>query len=91
MCSQTRSFSGTGTTDYRTRIPKVRRSQIALVGLVSVSTSKQETRRQHDGLDPICVKLFEEKVSGKLKVADRPGLQAALEYMRPGDLVSDQA
>lgn len=52
-----------------------------------VSTSKQETQRQHDDLDPICVKAFEEQVSGKLKVADRPGLQTALEYMRPGDIL----
>lgn len=58
--------------------------------LVRVSTSKQETQRQHDDLDPICVKVFEEKVSGKLKVADRPGLQAALEYMRPGDMLTVQ-
>jgi DNA invertase Pin-like site-specific DNA recombinase len=29
-------------------------------------------------------------VSGKLKVADRPGLQAALEYMRPGDMLTVQ-
>jgi DNA invertase Pin-like site-specific DNA recombinase len=63
---------------------------VALVGLVRVSTSKQETQRQHDDLDPICVKVFEEKVSGKLRVADRPGLQAALEYMRPGDMLTVQ-
>ncbi|WP_063002617.1 recombinase family protein [Nocardia mikamii] len=63
---------------------------MALVGLVRVSTSRQETARQHDDLDPICVKVFEEKVSGKLKVADRPGLQAALDYLRPGDLLTVQ-
>ncbi|MGW5312020.1 hypothetical protein ACWEQ0_19345 [Nocardia thailandica] len=27
--------------------------------------------------------MFEEKISGKLKVADRPGLQTALDYLRP--------
>ncbi|GAB2683295.1 recombinase family protein [Nocardia goodfellowii] len=63
---------------------------MALVGLVRVSTSKQETQRQHDDLDGICVKVFEEKVSGKLRVADRPGLQAALEYMRSGDMLTVQ-
>jgi len=61
-----------------------------LVGLVRVSTSKQEVARQHDALDPICVKVFEEKVSGKLKIADRPGMQAALDYMRPGDMLTVQ-
>ncbi|MBN9214161.1 MAG: recombinase family protein [Microbacterium sp.] len=61
---------------------------MALVGLVRVSTQKQETARQHDALDPICVKVFEEKVSGKLTVAERPGLAAALDYLRPGDMLT---
>ncbi|WP_228824625.1 recombinase family protein [Nocardia blacklockiae] len=63
---------------------------MALVGLVRVSTSKQETARQHDDLDPICVRVFEEKLSGALKLADRPGLQAALDFMRPGDMLTVQ-
>jgi len=63
---------------------------VALVGLVRVSTDKQETRRQHDALDPICIKVFEEKVSGKLSVDDRPGLEAALEYVRADDLLTVQ-
>lgn len=63
---------------------------MALVGLVRVSTAKQETARQHDALGPICVKVFEEKVSGKLAVADRPGLQEAIAYMRSGDMLAVQ-
>ncbi|MBF6129866.1 recombinase family protein [Nocardia brasiliensis] len=63
---------------------------MALVGLVRVSTSEQETQRQHDDLDSICVKVFEEKVSGKLRVADRPELRAALDYMRAGDMLAVQ-
>lgn len=63
---------------------------MALVGLVRVSTKGQDTARQHDALDPICVKVFEEKVSGKLAIADRPGLVAALEYLRPGDMLAVQ-
>ncbi|MEV0465138.1 recombinase family protein [Nocardia tengchongensis] len=63
---------------------------VALVGLVRVGTKSQETARQHDALDPICVKVFEEMRSGKLKVAERPGLQAALDYMRPGDMLTVQ-
>lgn len=61
---------------------------MALIGLVRVSTAKQETARQHDALDPICERVFEEKVSGKLKVEDRPGLQAALDFMRDGDMLT---
>ncbi|MGO1545345.1 MAG: recombinase family protein [Leucobacter sp.] len=63
---------------------------MALVGLVRVSTKGQETARQHDALDPICVKVFEEKVSGKLAVKDRPGLTAALDYLRDGDMLTVQ-
>lgn len=63
---------------------------MALVGLVRVSTDKQETQRQHDALDKICIRIFEEKVSGKLAVAERPGLRAALEYLRPDDLLAVQ-
>ncbi|WP_084262311.1 recombinase family protein [Actinomadura formosensis] len=56
-----------------------------------VSTKDQETARQHDALDPICINVFfEEKRSGKLKVDERPGLQAALDYMRPGDMLTVQ-
>ena len=63
---------------------------MALVGLVRVSTKGQDTARQHDVLDPICVKVFEEKVSGSLKVENRPGLSAAIDYMREGDMLAVQ-
>nr|WP_276584720.1 recombinase family protein [Brevibacterium permense] len=61
-----------------------------MVGLVRVSTKKQETERQYDALDPICVRVFEEKVSGKLSVDLRPGLQAAIGYLREGDMLTVQ-
>lgn len=61
---------------------------MALVGLVRVSTKDQETARQRDALEPICTRVFEEKVSGKLAVEARPGLQAALDYMRSGDMLT---
>lgn len=63
---------------------------MALVGLVRVSTDKQNVERQHDALDPICVKVFEEKISGKLAVDERPGLSAALDYVREGDMLAVQ-
>jgi DNA invertase Pin-like site-specific DNA recombinase len=63
---------------------------VALVGLVRVSTVKQETRRQHDALDPICERVFEEKISGKLAVDARPALTAAIDYMRSGDMLTVQ-
>lgn len=66
------------------------RSVHDVVELVRVSTSKQETQRQHDDLDPTCVRVFEEKISGTLELADRPGLQAALDYVRPGDMLTVQ-
>ncbi|MFE7535163.1 recombinase family protein [Streptomyces rhizosphaericola] len=63
---------------------------MALVGLVRVSTDKQNTQRQHDALDPICLKVFEEKISGKLAVDDRPTLVAALDYIREDDMLCVQ-
>lgn len=36
------------------------------------------------------MKVFEEKVSGKLAVKDRPGLTAALAYLRDGDMLTVQ-
>lgn len=63
---------------------------MALVGLVRVSTDKQNTERQHDALDPICLKVFEEKISGKLSTEDRPALLAAIEYVREGDMLCVQ-
>jgi DNA invertase Pin-like site-specific DNA recombinase len=63
---------------------------MALIGLVRVSTDKQNTRRQHDALDPICWKVFEEKISGKLATDDRPGLLEALSQVRPGDMLAVQ-
>ncbi|WP_240778065.1 recombinase family protein [Nonomuraea basaltis] len=66
------------------------RSSMALIGLVRVSTDKQNTQRQHDALDPICWKVFEEKSSGKLITDDRPALLNALAYIRDGDLLTVQ-
>lgn len=63
---------------------------MALIGLVRVSTDKQNTQRQHDALDPICLKVFEEKISGKLSTDDRPVLQQALSYIRNGDMLCVQ-
>jgi DNA invertase Pin-like site-specific DNA recombinase len=63
---------------------------VALVGLVRVSTSKQETARQHDALDGLCVKVFEEKISGSLAIDARPTLAAAIDYLRPGDMLTVQ-
>lgn len=63
---------------------------MSLIGLVRVSTDKQSTRRQHDALDPICWRVFEEKISGKLATADRPILQKAISELRPGDMLAVQ-
>ena len=56
---------------------------MTLIGLVRASTDKQNTRRQHDALDPICWKVFEEKISGTLATENRPILLEALSHVRP--------
>jgi DNA invertase Pin-like site-specific DNA recombinase len=63
---------------------------MALIGLVRVSTDRQNTQRQHDALAPICLKVFEEKMSGKLRTEERPALLAAIEYVREGDMLCVQ-
>lgn len=55
-----------------------------LIGYKRVSTSAQDAQLQADALSEAgCTKTFEDKLSGKN--TERPGLLAALEYMRRGD------
>ncbi len=55
-----------------------------LVGLARVSTNSQDTQLQRDALGEAgCGRVFEEKIS--TRKTERPGLAAALDYLRPGD------
>jgi len=55
-----------------------------LVGYARVSTHEQNLSLQADALKKAgCQKIFDEKVSGAR--SERPGLEAALEYVRKGD------
>ena len=57
-----------------------------LVGLARVSTDAQDAQLQRDALEAAgCAREFEEKVSTRKVAADRPGLAAILDYLRPGD------
>jgi DNA invertase Pin-like site-specific DNA recombinase len=57
---------------------------MALIGYARVSTAEQDTALQTDALRKAgCDKIFEDTVSGAK--ADRPGLAAALAYVREGD------
>ncbi len=54
------------------------------VGYARVSTIEQNINLQLDALSEAgCEKIFEDKVSGTKAI--RPGLQAALEFIKPGD------
>ncbi len=56
----------------------------ALVGYGRVSTRDQHPELQHDALTAAgCIRIFVDKASGKL--AERPALTKALDYVRPGD------
>jgi DNA invertase Pin-like site-specific DNA recombinase len=60
--------------------------QASLVGLARVSTDAQDAQLQRDALGNAGAgRIFEEKVSTRKGQADRPGLTAALDYLRPGD------
>ena len=55
-----------------------------LVGLARVSTNAQDAQLQRDALGEAgCGRIFEEKIS--TRKTGRPGLAAALDYLRPGD------
>ena len=58
----------------------------SLVGLARVSTDAQDAQLQRDALTAAgCVRVFEEKISSRKAASDRPGLTAALDYLRNGD------
>lgn len=53
------------------------------IGYIRVSSADQKTERQLEGI--ACDKIFTEKVSAK--DANRPQLQACIEYCREGDIL----
>ena len=58
----------------------------SLIGLARVSTDGQDAQLQRDALTEAgCARIFEEKTSTRKAATDRPGLAAALDYLRPGD------
>lgn len=60
---------------------------MALIGYARVSTAEQDTALQTDALRKAgCDRIFEDTVSGAK--ADRPGLTAALAYVREGDALA---
>jgi DNA invertase Pin-like site-specific DNA recombinase len=60
---------------------------MALIGYARVSTVEQDTALQKDALSKAgCERVFEDAVSGMK--ADRPGLAAALAYLRDGDVLA---
>ena len=57
-----------------------------LIGLARLSTDGQDAQLQRDDLRAAgCGRIYEEKVSTRKATADRPGLSAALDYLRAGD------
>lgn len=59
---------------------------MALIGYYRVSTDHQNTQRQMDALEAAgCIRSFGEKLSGTRKLADRPELMSALDYLREDD------
>ena len=60
---------------------------MALIGYARVSTVEQDTALQTDALHKAgCARVFEDTASGAQ--ADRPGLAAALAYLRDGDVLA---
>ena len=60
-----------------------------LTGMARVSTDAQDTQLQLDALTAAgCGRIFQEKVSTRKATADRPGLVAAIGYLRAGDTLA---
>ena len=60
-----------------------------LIGLARVSTDEQDTKLQLDALAAAgCARVYTEKISTRKATADRPGLTAAIDYLRPGDTLA---
>jgi DNA invertase Pin-like site-specific DNA recombinase len=58
-----------------------------LIGYLRVSSEAQDTQLQRDALTEAgAMKFFEDKISSRK--TDRPGLAAALEYLRSGDTLA---
>ena len=56
------------------------------IGYARVSTDDQNLNLQRDALRKAgCKKIYEDRISGVM--AERPGLQMALEVARPGDVI----
>ena len=54
-----------------------------LVGLARVSTDAQDAQLQQDALTAAgCARIYIEKISTRKATGDRPGLAAALDYLR---------
>ena len=57
-----------------------------LIGLARVSTDAQDAQLQQDALtEARCGRVYSEKISTRKATAERPGLVAALDYLRAGD------
>ena len=60
-----------------------------LIGLARVSTDAQDAKLQQDALaDAGCARIYEEKISTRKATKDRPGLIAAIDYLRDGDTLA---
>ncbi len=58
------------------------------IGYIRVSTDQQNLDLQKDELIKFgCDKIFEDKISGSLSKAERPGLKSATQYARKGDVL----
>jgi hypothetical protein len=60
------------------------------VGLVRVSTAKQETARHHDALGPICVKVVEGRSAGSSRWTSGQELKLAIDHMSRSDILAVQ-
>lgn len=86
QCPRIDLFDGFSDNKIGGRINGQKGRSMALIGYARVSTAEQDTALQTDALRKAgCERIFDDTVSGAK--ADRPGLTAALAFLRDGDVL----
>ena len=60
---------------------------MAIIGLVRLTGDAREAEVQHEALDPICSRVFEEAATRRRVIENRPELLAVLNDMRSEDQI----
>lgn len=58
---------------------------LTLIGLVRITRDSRNIQEQHDAVDPMCARVFEEESSRRRLITNRPHPLVALDHLGTGD------